>query len=99
MARAAGADGVPSRAVAVTVDDGYVDNLAEAQPLLARREVLATVFVATDLVGRASEFWWDELERLLLQPGVLPSELMLVIGGASHRWSLGDASAYDQPTY
>ena len=27
----------------------------------------ATVFVVTGQIGHTREFWWDELERLLLQ--------------------------------
>jgi len=59
-------------AVAVTFDDGYADNLHEAAPLLRRHGVPATVFVVASAVGSQREFWWDELERLLLQPGVVP---------------------------
>jgi peptidoglycan/xylan/chitin deacetylase (PgdA/CDA1 family) len=55
---------LPRRPVAVSFDDGYRDNLTEAKPLLERRGVPATVFVASGYVGRRAEFWWDELERL-----------------------------------
>lgn len=44
-----GSDGAP--ALAVTFDDGFA-NLAEAWPLLRDQGVPATVFVATDHVGR-----------------------------------------------
>jgi peptidoglycan/xylan/chitin deacetylase (PgdA/CDA1 family) len=60
-----GAD-VPAGAVAVTFDDGYADNLHEALPLLENAGVPATVFVTTGQLGGEREFWWDELERLLL---------------------------------
>lgn len=68
---------IPNRGVVVTFDDGYADNLIEAKPLLERYEIPATVFVAAGQVGRDQEFWWDELERLLLQPGKLPEKLVL----------------------
>ncbi|NER51852.1 MAG: polysaccharide deacetylase family protein, partial [Symploca sp. SIO1A3] len=89
----------PNRAVAVTFDDGYVDNLYEAKPLLERYDIPATVFVTTGNLGSQQEFWWDELERLLLQPGKLPTTLGLSIKGCSHQWDLGEAADYSEDNY
>src|SRR5690606_36408110 len=58
----------PEGSVAITFDDGYRDNLYAAKPLLERHEIPATVFIATGYTGREREFWWDELEALLLEP-------------------------------
>jgi len=52
------------RYVALTLDDGYSDSLYNAQPLLERNDVPATVFVVTGALEQEQEFWWDELPRL-----------------------------------
>lgn len=84
----------PKQAVVMTFDDGYADNLWNAKPLLERYGIPATVFVTTGYLGEEREFWWDELERLFLQPGRLPETLHLTINGRSFQWELGEA-AYD----
>jgi peptidoglycan/xylan/chitin deacetylase (PgdA/CDA1 family) len=74
---------VPARAVVVTFDDGYPDNLHEAMPLLERYDISATMFVTAGQLGSQREPWWDELDRLLLQPGILPPKLRLNINGST----------------
>src|SRR3954469_24009177 len=64
---------IPRRAVVVTFDDGYADNVEVALPLLEQHRVSSTVFLASGAIDRQREFWWDELERILLQPGRLPA--------------------------
>ncbi|MGY1831687.1 polysaccharide deacetylase family protein [Geodermatophilus sp. SYSU D01180] len=55
---------------AVTLDDGYLDNLEQAAPVLRDLGVPATFFiVAGALAPEAPEYWWDRLEHLLLEPG------------------------------
>jgi peptidoglycan/xylan/chitin deacetylase (PgdA/CDA1 family) len=58
--------------VVVTFDDGYADNLYEAKPLLEHYGIPGTFFVVTGYLAqqaeRAHEFWWDELERVVMQP-------------------------------
>jgi peptidoglycan/xylan/chitin deacetylase (PgdA/CDA1 family) len=82
--------------VVVTFDDGYADNLYTARPLLERYDVPATVFVATGYTGRGREFWWDELERMLLHPNTLPETLRLNVNGEAHEWKLDDATDYQK---
>lgn len=74
------ADQPPS--VIVTFDDGYADNVHTAKPVLERYEVPATFFIVSGHVGQPCEFWWDELDRLLLQPVSLPSSFRLDLGGS-----------------
>ena len=85
---------IPRRAVAVTFDDGYFDNLDHAKPLLERYDVPATFFVAPEASTDAGEFWWDTLERIFLQPGSLPQTLRLTIDGVLHEWQLGSSAVY-----
>lgn len=90
---------LPRRAVVVTLDDGYADSLHDAKPLLERYGIPATVFVTTGYIGQEREFWWDELDRLLLQPGTLPEVLRLNVDGSSWQWELGEAVHYGKDAY
>lgn len=56
---------LPSRAVAVTFDDGYRNVLTEAAPVLARLDIPATLFVATDFVFRREPLWPDRITSAL----------------------------------
>jgi peptidoglycan/xylan/chitin deacetylase (PgdA/CDA1 family) len=78
---------LPADAVALTFDDGYVDNLLAAKPLLAKAGVPATVFLATGFLDRPGEFWWDELARIILH-GKGPSDFELMISGKPRRFTL-----------
>lgn len=53
---------LPQRAVALTFDDGYRNNLLAAAPLLRRAGIPATLFVATGLIGTDRGMWGYELE-------------------------------------
>jgi len=57
-------DSLPERAVCVTFDDGYADNLYAALPILERYEVPATVFVATDFLN-GENMWNDRIIEAL----------------------------------
>jgi peptidoglycan/xylan/chitin deacetylase (PgdA/CDA1 family) len=87
---------VPRRAIVVTFDDGYADNFFNAKPLLEAHDVPATVFITTGYSRADREFWWDELERLFLQPGVLPDALRLDVNGEGHDWRLEAGTNYDE---
>jgi peptidoglycan/xylan/chitin deacetylase (PgdA/CDA1 family) len=90
---------LPDRSVVVTFDDGYVDNLYNAKPLLERYGIPATVFVITGYIGDEREFWWDELDRLFLRPGALPERLSLNVNGSTYRWELDEAVDYSEEAF
>ncbi len=81
-------DSVPDQAVVVTLDDGYADNLHNAKPLLCRYDVPATVFITSGCIDSVHEFWWDELERMILHSRELPETLDLAINNVAHHWDL-----------
>ncbi len=80
----------PAGGVVLTFDDGYLDNLEMALPILREFAIPATIYIATGYVNSEREFWWDDLERLLLGPAELPRILRLQIGGRRREWDLGD---------
>lgn len=67
---------LPRRAVVLSFDDGYADSLELAAPILTREGVPGTVFVSTCGLRGTREFWWDELEQLLLR-NQLPDQLVV----------------------
>ena len=76
---------LPSRAVALTLDDGYVDNLHQGLPLLLQHGIPATVFVASGAVGSGLGLWDSDLAEIIFAPKVLPHILSLRNRGGNPR--------------
>ena len=64
---AAWQDGIPSvkPRAAITFDDGYVDNISYAAPILAKARLKATFYVVAGLVGTESQTWYDRAGKAL----------------------------------
>jgi peptidoglycan/xylan/chitin deacetylase (PgdA/CDA1 family) len=86
---------LPADAVAITFDDGYVDNLQQAAPRLAAAHAPATVFLAAGAVGQRREFWWDEVARGILErPHAL--DAAVVVDGRPCRLAFAAITAADR---
>jgi peptidoglycan/xylan/chitin deacetylase (PgdA/CDA1 family)/glycosyltransferase involved in cell wall biosynthesis len=85
LVHAAASGRIPEGAVAVTIDDGYLDALTVASPILTDLGVPATFFINTDRLNEPHERWWDILEHVFLSESTLPSPLVLKLGGQELR--------------
>ena len=70
----------PSGAVAITFDDGYLDNVAALSGL----DIPVTLFAATGHIAGQRPFFWDELAALFNQAD--KRKLTLTIGGRRFQW-------------
>jgi peptidoglycan/xylan/chitin deacetylase (PgdA/CDA1 family) len=97
--------GVDGQFVAVTFDDGYLDNVEHGEPVLRALAIPATIFLPTAIIERrASYFWydeppvplrWDQIERVHAD-GLIRFESHT----ATHRWlpQLSDAEVLSEFT-
>lgn len=53
---------VPDRAVAFTIDDGYLDQATVAAPIFAEFDAPVTTFLTSGYLDRTLWFWWDRIE-------------------------------------
>jgi len=63
--------------VAVTFDDGYLDNFEIASPIAAELGVPVAFFVSGAPQDEEREGWWDMAERILLGDEPIPERLVL----------------------
>lgn len=69
----------PGKAVAITFDDGFKDNYANAAPLLDWHALPATFYFATRAVKANYQYWWDVLQEVIFHTEVLPLRLDITI--------------------
>jgi len=73
---------------AITFDDGYIDVLTTAKPILERFDCPATAFLATGAIGSSREFWWDTLVRIVFETPTLPKTLAIEVAGERYHWNV-----------
>ncbi len=66
-------------AIAISFDDGYLDNYTTAVPLLKKYDLPATFFITSKQPGHSDFFWWDELEYIFLFAENLPGYFEMII--------------------
>lgn len=54
-----------ARRIAVTLDDGYRDNLQHAWPVFQKHAAPFTIYVCPGFTERKSELWWEALARMI----------------------------------
>jgi peptidoglycan/xylan/chitin deacetylase (PgdA/CDA1 family) len=53
------------RFAAITLDDGYRDNLIEALPVFEKHETPFTIYVAPAQIDRTVDLWWEVIEEIV----------------------------------
>lgn len=51
--------------IAVTLDDGYRDNLENAAPIFRKHNMPYTIYVAPGFVDGKADLWWEDLEHII----------------------------------
>ena len=93
LAARAGKARLPPRALLLTFDDGWADNVDHALPELQRAGLPGLMFVVADAVGRRQPFWQEQLIAAWRR-GVLPiADLASALGAAD-----GAGGAIQMPT-
>ena len=59
-----GRETLPSKAIVLTFDDGYIDFYVNAYPLLRKYNIKATAFIATGLVDQAPYVHWEQIKEM-----------------------------------
>lgn len=76
--------------VVITFDDGYADNYLVAKPILDHYGLPATFFIPSQTIDKPEEFWWDELEAIILSAEHLPASFASTVGAGAVTVDLGN---------
>jgi len=61
---------IPTRAVAITFDDGFKNNYTFAFPILKKYNLPATMFIIVNEVGRPDKMSWEEM-KIMRDSGII----------------------------
>lgn len=64
-AHVSGEEKLPPNSAMITFDDGYLDNLRVAAPVLTKNDCRAVFFIATSFIEERRIYWWDRIAYLL----------------------------------
>jgi peptidoglycan/xylan/chitin deacetylase (PgdA/CDA1 family) len=56
---------LPPNSVAITFDDGYLDNYTRALPILKRHDAKAIFFLPTAYIEERRVYWWDRVAYIV----------------------------------
>lgn len=56
--------------VAITFDDGYLDNFINALPILTKYNLPATIYITSGFICREAFAWWLELWNLIIEKNI-----------------------------
>lgn len=83
---------IKNKSVAITFDDGLLNNYDLARPLLEKYQIPATFYITDSNIGKNNLFWWDELEEIIMHTEELPNEFNLNLLGSLVKFDLGGES-------
>ncbi|MCB1333249.1 MAG: polysaccharide deacetylase family protein [Roseivivax sp.] len=81
--------GAPHRQIAITFDDGYLDNLDAGLPILQAAGMPATMFISAGYTGSENRFWWDTLVQIFLETDQLPERMDIRLGSTRRVFKIG----------
>ena len=80
---------LPARSLMISFDDGYLDNLEYALPLLKSFDMPAVLYLATQYIDNCEPQWVDRLYSILRYAGKNHGELNFL---GNKNWDIGDLS-------
>lgn len=82
LAARRGGPPLPPRALLITFDDGWQDNVSHALPALAAAGLPGLLFVVADAVGRRQPFWQERLVAAQRRGALAPAHVRAAMAAA-----------------